>query len=348
MDVAWRSSGRHAGRVNIEERIIWPDLPERGGPWLVGVSGGADSVALLHLLMEAGFQDLVVCHLNHRLRGPDSDADAGFVAALATRLGLDHETGDCDVAALMRDTGESMETAARRARLRFFADCAVKHGCARVMLGHHADDQAETVLWNLLRGSHGLRGMRARQRIDITSTTGQRLSLDLMRPLIEIRHAELVAWLAGRGLDWREDSSNREPVAVRNRLRNEAIPLLADITGRDPVAALVRAASDAAELSDWIDGLVAEAGLLDPQGRLHLRAMNALHPLLRRAALKCYLTDHGVPDISRALLERAMALADPKNPPVVNLPGGGVLRRREARIWVERPTPAGDDDSLCG
>jgi tRNA(Ile)-lysidine synthase len=319
----------------MHERIPWLEDAAREGPWLVAVSGGADSLALLHFLAGAGFEGLVVCHLNHQLRGAESAADARFVAELASRLGLDCEMGEVDVPAAMRESGDSMETAARKARLVFFARCAVKRGCERVILAHHADDQAETVLWNLLRGSHGVRGMRVRQRIEVDAGDGQRVCLDMHRPLLEVRHSELVAWLLERGLTWREDASNLEPVAVRNRLRHEAMPLLADITGRDPAAALARAAADAADLADWIDQLLDQAEILDPQGRLHLRALGALHPILRRAALKRYLAGHRVPDITRALIDRATALLDPGNPAVVNLPGGRLLRRRAARIWID-------------
>ena len=127
---------------------------------MVGVSGGADSVALLHLLVAGGFRNLVVCHLDHCLRGRASTGDARFVRRLAEKLGLECEIGRIDVAERMAASRDSMETAARNARHGFFAECAVKHRCRRILLGHHADDQAETVLWNLLRGSHGLKGMR--------------------------------------------------------------------------------------------------------------------------------------------------------------------------------------------
>lgn len=314
----------------IQELIPWLAKASRGGRWLVGVSGGADSVALLHLLVAGGFRNLVVCHLDHRLRGRASTEDARFVRRLAEKLGLKCEIGRVDVRQRMKERGESMETAARTARHEFLAECAAKHHCRKVLLAHHADDQAETVLWNLLRGSHGLKGMRAEQEITVAGT-----GLHLVRPLLGVRHAALVAWLESQHHPWREDASNQEPVAVRNRLRNEIFPLLAEISGRDAVAAFVRGAADAAEREDLENEALERANVLDPQGRLHLPALRKLPPDIQRAALRRFLLDHGIPSIDRALLQRAIGLLDTANPAVVNLPGGGKLRRRAGRLWID-------------
>lgn len=330
IDVAKRSGSGQSRLVALEDKIPWLAGAPRGGRWLVGVSGGADSVALLHLLVRNGLRDLVVCHLDHRLRGRESTADAGFVRRLAGKLGVECEIGRCDVRARMSEHKESMETAARNARLEFFARCAAKSGCHRVLLAHHADDQAETVLWNLLRGSHGLRGMRQDQRIRVGET-----ELQLVRPLLDVRHAELVAWLEAQGLRWREDASNLEPVAVRNRLRNEVFPLLTEISGRDAVLPFVRGAADTAQREECEADALDQAKLLDPQGRLHLGALRKLTPDLQRAGLRAFLVAAGIPAIDRALLQRAAGLLDPAGPASVNLSGGKRLRRRAGRIWID-------------
>lgn len=310
--------------------IPWFAGVSRAERWLVGVSGGADSVALLHLLVNAGFRDLIVCHLDHQLRGRASTEDARFVRRLAEKLGLECECGRIDVRERMQVRAESLETAARHARHEFFARCAENHGCHRVLLAHHADDQAETVLWNLLRGSHGMKGMREEQTMVIDG-----VKLQIFRPLLGLRHAELVAWLESRGLRWREDASNFEPVAIRNRLRNEVFPLLAEISGRDAVPAFTREAADAILREDLESEAVARANVLDPQGRIHLPALRKLAPDLQRAALRKFLIGRGVESIDRALLERAVGLLDIGRAAVINLPGGGQLRRREGRLWVE-------------
>ncbi len=312
-------------------QIPWLQTASTRRRWLVGVSGGADSVALLHLLVQAGFRHLVVCHLDHRLRGRASTGDARFVQHLAASLGLPFESQRVEVAGLARARGESLETAARWARHEFFAACAKQHRCRRVILAHHSDDQAETVLWNLLRGSHGLKGMRGEQQI--VTATGTRM--EFFRPLLGLRRRDLRAWLTARGLHWREDASNAEATAVRNRLRHEAIPLLSAIAGRDTAAMLARAAAAAGDMQEILGWALEQAQVHDPQGRLHLPALRLLPQPLQRAAMARFLKNSGVPELDRALVERAMTLLDPSGPAAVNLPGGARLRRRAARIFVE-------------
>jgi tRNA(Ile)-lysidine synthase len=314
------------------QQTPWFATADRSQRWLVGVSGGADSVALLHLLVEMGFGDLVVCHLDHGLRVADSAGDAGFVRGLAEMLGLACEVGRADVLRRMEQRGESMETAARHERHLFFADCGMKFDCPRLLLAHHEDDQAETVLWNLLRGSHGMKGMREVQ--EITAENG--FLLQISRPLLGVRRRELVDWLEERGREWREDLSNAEPVAVRNRLRNEALPLLSEISGRDAVGAFSRGAREAGEMGELVTWALARAEVLDPQGRLHVPVLRRLPVALQRAAIFAFLREAGVSDVSEALLGRLAGQLDSNGPPAENLPGGFRMRRRAARMFLER------------
>ena len=318
--------------VILAEKIPWLASASKTKRWLVGVSGGADSVALLHLLIEAGFRNLVVCHLDHGLRGRASTEDAKFVTRLAGKLTVECVIARADVTARIKQTGKSMETAARNLRHEFFGNCSKKHRCPRVILAHHADDQAETILWNLLRGSHGLRGMKVEQRL--VTESGSRL--ELIRPLLGIRRDELIEWLTSQGYRWREDASNALPIAVRNRLRNEALPLLAEISGRDAALAFVRGAADAADVEALESWALAQINILDPQRRLHLGALLELPPALQRIALRKFLIDHQIQSPDRALIERAMSLLDVNHPAAINLPGGARFRRREARLWIER------------
>jgi tRNA(Ile)-lysidine synthase len=312
--------------------IPWFQTASKRKRWLVGVSGGADSVALLHLLKDHGFSNLIVCHLDHGLRGRASAGDARFVERLSAQLGLVCESGKADVKRRMKEIGESMETAARNERHLFFARCAVLHRCPRILLAHHLDDQAETVLWNLLRGSHGLRGMRSRQELVTRSGT----TLELHRPLLEARRADLVKWLEASGREWREDATNSAPVAVRNRLRNAAIPMLAEISGRDAALALARGAADAEDTDTLETWALQQARVLDPQERLHVPVMRTLPVALQRIALRNFLRDGGIASIDRDLIDRGLCLLDVTNAASVNLPGGGRLRRREGRLWIEK------------
>lgn len=179
----------------------------------VAVSGGADSVALLHILHRLSSQlgiRLKVLHCNHGLRGSESDADEMFVRELADSLAL-----ECLVDRSRVPAG-NVEEEARRVRRALFERCRWEHRLARVALGHTRSDQAETVLFRLLRGTglSGLAGMRA------TTEDG------LIRPLLTTSRTEVRAWATSEGLRWREDSSNTCLEFARNRLRNEAIPLL--------------------------------------------------------------------------------------------------------------------------
>lgn len=310
--------------------VPWFHTAPKRRRYLAGISGGADSVALLHLLHRHGFREVIVCHLDHGLRGRTSAGDARFVEQLAASLGYPCESGHADVRSLMRANGDSLETAAREARHAFFALCSRKHRCPRLLLAHHADDQAETVLWNLLRGSRGLSGMQESQVLQVAGRP-----LECQRPLLSLRRDDLRGWLAAEKLAWREDPTNAKPIAARNRLRHEVLPLLSDIARRDATQSLVRAAGSSSEHRAIERWAVKQAAVLDPQGRLHVPKLRTLPRELQAACLYDYLRSSGVEDLSRDLVLRGLALLDPGGPPAVNLPGGGVLRRRAGRLFTE-------------
>ena len=187
---------------------------------LLAVSGGADSIAMLHgaaRLVAAGQRawHLSVAHLDHALR-PDSADDAAFVVAAAAALGLSAEVRRTDVAALARHAGRSIEEAGRDARYRFLEEVAPTG--ALIATAHTLDDAAETVLINLLRGS-GLGGIAG-----IPARRGR-----IVRPLLEARRAELREVLDAAGIEYRDDPSNSDPAFLRNRVRAELLPLLESV-----------------------------------------------------------------------------------------------------------------------
>src|SRR5947208_4116357 len=147
----------------IEEKKIERDFPA-SARYLIGVSGGRDSVALLHWLVDLGYEKLIVCHLNHQLRGQSSDADARFVEKLAGKYQVDFELGAANVRALAKKKKMSIETAAREARYSFFAKVAKGQRRGTIFLAHHADDLVETFLLNLFRGA-GLTGLTAMREV---------------------------------------------------------------------------------------------------------------------------------------------------------------------------------------
>jgi len=206
---------------------------------LVGVSGGADSVALLHLLssLAPDWQlRLHVLHVDHQLRA-ESAADAVFVQALGARLGI-----PVDVATVAVERCGSLEAGAREARYAALAACAARVGADRIAVGHTADDQAETVLMRLLQGA-GVRGLSG-----IPPVRGA-----IIRPLIEVRRSALEAELARAGLAWAQDETNRDPKFLRNRIRHELLPLLSDSYNPEVATALVRLASLARETVGALD-----------------------------------------------------------------------------------------------
>jgi tRNA(Ile)-lysidine synthase len=273
---------------------------------------------------------VIVCHLDHGLRGRESAGDARFVKRAAEKIGYAVESAKVDLKSLMKESGESLETAGRRARHEFFAGCARKHRSNRLLLGHHADDQAETVLWNLMRGSHGCRGMR---EVSVMEMGGAKV--EVSRPLLRVRKEQLRAWMEARKYKWREDASNRVNDVVRNRIRNEALPLLADISRRDVVPMFARAVKDDEAQEELVDWAISQVNLLDPQGRLHLGVLRSLPEALRSRAVLDFLKSKKVPGISAALLGRCLVMLDPSSPASVNLPGGARLRRRAGRFFVE-------------
>lgn len=185
---------------------------------MVAVSGGADSVALLDILssLEEFSLNLIPAHMNHLLRGGESDADEEFVRQLAFGYGLTAITKRLDVKGIAKKERRSLEDAGRLARYAFLDDVAAAHGTRAVALAHHGDDQAETVLLRLLRGSGGS-GLCAMA----PSSAGR-----YVRPLLCLRRNEIEEYLKERGLSWREDGSNRNVEFLRNRIRHELIPLL--------------------------------------------------------------------------------------------------------------------------
>lgn len=221
-------------------------LPARGfweSPALVGVSGGADSVALLLGLVEVAppgpASGLVVAHAHHGLRAA-ADADLAFVAALAARLGLPLVAARLPVAEGDGVRGEGLEARARRMRYRWLGEAAHAAGARHVVVAHTADDQAETILHRALRGTGvaGLEGMRpARPLAD---------GVALVRPLLGVRRAALRGYLRARGEGWREDESNADPRRARSFLRGEILPRLEGAAWPAATAALVRLGAQAA------------------------------------------------------------------------------------------------------
>ena len=306
-----------------------PDWLDLDNDYLLGLSGGRDSVFLAHWLHQSGFKNLTLCHLNHQLRGSDADRDEAFCKDLAETLSLPFLTDAMDVDTLAKKQKLSLETAARQARHDFFAHCAEQTNCPRILLAHHAEDQAETILFRLIRGSAGIRGMAPQKEIQVNET-----SLHLLRPILNLRRNQIDSFLDEKQIPYREDASNEEAFAVRNRIRHEALPLLSDIFSRDPTPQLLRAEEHDREMRELMQSQLDQLNPLDPQGRLHLPTLRELPRAIQRQILHDYLRDHNIHDLSWDLISRALTLLETESPPALALPGGLRLRRRQSRIFI--------------
>ncbi|MBV8780298.1 MAG: tRNA lysidine(34) synthetase TilS [Phycisphaerae bacterium] len=293
------------------------------GAWAVGVSGGADSVALLHLLHARLDLSLHIVHLNHETRGEESDADATFVVAVAKRLNV-----PCTIARLheiqpqVRDLPKNPSARYRRVRQWLFGSVVREHQLSGVLLAHHADDQAETVLLRLLRGSgwSGLCGMQTRTVL---------ADIEYRRPLLGVHSQSLRDYLQQIGEYWREDSSNRSLHYRRNALR----PILRNHpTMRD---ALLDLSHHCSRLREWTHK---HAPIL-PES-IELAKIQPMSRLLMRAAVSRWLRDRDVPadEISAEVLDRViMMIEDAASPSHLNLPGAIRLHRRRGTITASSP-----------
>ncbi|MCM1028151.1 MAG: tRNA lysidine(34) synthetase TilS [Pseudoflavonifractor sp.] len=223
----------------IADTIAAHNLPKPyDGPIIAGLSGGPDSVALLAIMRELGYE-CIAAHANFHLRGDESNRDASFARRMALRLGADFASTDFDIDAYRSDNGGSVEMACRATRYDWMQTLAKERGAAAIAVGHHRDDNVETIMLNMARGT-GIAGM-----------IGMRIKRDnIIRPLIFTPREQIFAYLTWRGLDYVTDSTNGENDYLRNRLRNIAIPSL---TRAIPTATdgIIATASRLAEANDF-------------------------------------------------------------------------------------------------
>ena len=283
--------------IRIEQVLAFCDryaLLPTGATLVVAVSGGPDSLSLLHLLRRIAPRrqlQLHVAHLDHRLR-PDSPADAEFVAQIAAAWQLPATIGQADVAAIAREQRTGIEETARAVRSRFLLETAQTLGATAIALGHTADDQAETVVMRLLRGAglSGLAAMRPKRLADEHSARSDQTPIVLIRPLLETSRTEVEAYCAEQQLTPRYDSSNELPIFTRNRVRGYIIPLLKTYNPAI-VATLGRTARVCAEedelLSELTEQVWAEIAQVGANGIVfERRRWDQLHRALQRRLVR--------------------------------------------------------------
>jgi tRNA(Ile)-lysidine synthase len=335
--LGWAQDAFHAG-----ERVA------------VAVSGGADSVALLVAMAEARRETglvLSATHVHHGLRGAEADGDAQFVAELARQLGVPVRTEHGDAAALAAERGQGVEEAARFLRYRVFHDLLASREADVVATAHTLDDQAETVLMKMLRGAwtEGLGGIAPVVTVEEKGGGCGRI----VRPLLEVTRAEIVAYLEGRGQPWREDSTNQEPTFTRNRVRYTLLPQLREFQPRiaEHLSRMAAVARDeeawwTRELSRVMPGVVLPGRPVRGGGRanstrpgeagvaLELERIRAMHPALQRRVLRATAGQMGTAltfDQTEALRTLAGVGEDGRGRPGRVELGAGLTAERTAR-----------------
>ena len=301
------------------------DMLPAGGTVLCAVSGGADSICMLHLLRSLGERDgfqVAAAHFNHRLRGEESDRDEAFVRRQCEQWSIPLTVGAGDVAGQAARLGAGVEETARAMRYRFLRATAEKVGACRIATAHNADDNAETLLLHLVRGT-GLQGLTG-----IPPRRGE-----IVRPLLNVTREEIIAYLAQRGIDFVEDSSNADEGYTRNYLRRQVMPLLRACNPRlsEHMGQTIRSlrqdndylnaqAYQACQAARWAeDDLVVEAAII-------AALPNAVAPRAVRRLLE--MMGDGEADCSAAHLNAVVELCRGEDPSaVVFLPHGRLAQR---------------------
>jgi tRNA(Ile)-lysidine synthase len=335
----------------LEQQLAaaWPIDQWRDVHVLAAVSGGPDSVAMLRALIAlkdraGGAGKLIVAHLNHQSRGAESDADQQWLTAQCREWKLPLELGRANPAELAAEQGDGWEAAARAVRYDFLRQTAERVGARWVALAHTADDQVETVLHRLLRGT-GLAGLAGMPRVRALSP-----SVALVRPLLDVRRAEVLDYLAAIGQGFRQDATNLDTRFTRNRLRHELLPLLRTEYNAQADEALARLAQQAGEAQQVIASLVDDLAkqCLGPDRaaasrpaetmRIDCRPLADVPPLVVRELLKTAWTRAGWPLQSMGFGEwqqlAELAQGTPASP--LNLPGGIQAQVRDSFVVLRR------------
>ena len=322
-------------RYRVEAFVAERDLLARDQPVVVGVSGGVDSVTLLHVLVESGYR-AVAAHVNYGLRGEDSDADEALVRDLCAEWGVPLHVERTTLGA------GSVQAEARAVRYRFFGTVAAEVGAAAVATAHHRDDQAETLLLNLFRGSGpaGLAGIPVRRPLAPGS------EVEVVRPLLGTTRAEIVAYARDHDLPWREDASNRGGSYRRTALRETILPAIEAVFGSDvrshlaDTADLLRAYLDSGAALAPNAALDEVAGIVAGRPALSCAALRALPEVVRRGLILEALR-RWAPEAPRsaATAGEIEALLDAQPGRRIAWPGLTVWRDREHLVFEAGAPP---------
>lgn len=275
-----------------------------GAGLCLAVSGGLDSVAMLHVARNSPWHPrLHVAHVHHGLRGADADADAQFVHHLADQLDLGCSIRYVDTLERAQRDKAGIEAAARALRYEALASIANEHGCQFVATAHTINDQAETVLMRILRGTgiDGLQGIRPRRTLDH--------NVICVRPFLGISRTELLDAATQAGWHWREDSSNLDVYFRRNAIRHHGIPALMDIAGATVICHLAHLATVAHDTSMLASAYLTVLGIDTTRPTLNRHTLQSLAPHVQRAVVRRWLQSHVQGDVNLGVISRVIEAA---------------------------------------
>jgi len=303
---------------------------------LIGISGGADSVCLLFVLLKLQRElelKLAAVHIHHGLRQEEADRDAAFVKQLCQEQNIPLYTHHCRVRERAEREKLSLEEAGRLSRYEIFEEEARRLGCQRIAVAHHADDQAETMLFHLFRGS-GIKGLSG-----MAPVRGR-----IIRPLLCVEREDIIDWLRERNISWCMDSTNNGQDYTRNRIRHSILPCAKEQVNVRVVNHMAQAAEELAEVDSFLEEEVKKAF------RLYVREEDAgcfvfeeafvhLHPLLAgRMLRRCLAENGGLKDVDRLHIRMLLELMEKQTGSRLHLPGGRMARRdyKGLHIFMEK------------
>jgi tRNA(Ile)-lysidine synthase len=337
------------GKLNVYSR--WVKEVKRQGLFHAGqrvgvaVSGGPDSVLLLHFMKDLASEwgiTLAVVHFNHHLRGAESDADERFVRNLADSIGTAFIGGEADVARMAREKKRNLEATARELRYRFFFSLVDQGRLDKLVTAHTANDQAETVLMRLLRGA-GTRGLSGIYPL---------LEGKVARPFLDLTREEITRELEARKLEYRLDSTNLDSRLRRNKVRRELLPLLEREFNPAIIPLLKNHADQARDEEAFLEQQARERSRPwrlreGEEEKISVRALQGFAPAIQRRVLRQMLQSlrPGLRGVAYAHLEGLLRFAtSAQSGRSLPLPGGGVARKEfDWLILASQPVSAGED-----
>lgn len=321
------------------------NMLEKGDGIIAGISGGADSMCLLSFLLsireETGLS-ITAVHINHGIRGDAADGDEAFVRGFCETHGVDFIAVHADVPALARESGCTEEETGRNLRYEEFVKACRLKGYRKIAVAHNSDDNVETVLFNIFRGS-GILGLSG-----ISPVTVRDGDIKIIRPLLETSRSEIEEYLSKKGVSYRTDATNLEDAYCRNRIRNRLIPYIKEAVNEGAVRHISELSSQAAELESFAEGLTGEAMKeLENSGRLNYVSDREIRidcdelakaeSVIRKRIIRCLIGKAAgkLKDIEAVHIEAVAGLLEKGTGKSVSLPYGLTVRRDYGQLVFE-------------